>query len=181
MKFWINKALIVASIFFALSYFGWDWNKASHLATGFFVPAEHFIEEPIPDTVVAAPNGVHVYPRDWASTQLGLTGRFKLDPDYEILDATTVSPDIRKTTVISTFNVKDGTVATLVRPEKLSFLGFEDNKEIGVEYGIGKDGKTFGVYGRMDLLRTGAVRYGVYGDVDDSGDFKVVGRAFYRF
>mgnify|MGYP006928315775 CR=1 FL=1 len=182
-KFWINKIIWVFSILLIVGWAYWSFNKLDLLPDGLIAQGQSFFseEETPPDVVVAAPMGVHVYPREWSTQQLGLTGRFKLDPDYEIMDATTVQPDIRKTTVISTFNVKDGTVETLVKPEKLSFLGFEDNKEIGMEYGLGRDGKSIGVYGRWDLLRTGSIRYGIYGNVDDTGDFKLVGRAFYRF
>ena len=90
-----------------------------------------------------------------------------------------------KTDIVAVLDTQQGTTELLTKQQPLSFFGFENEKAIGLRYGISADTASLhreaDIYGRWDFLRTGSVHWGLYGEVNSRGDGKAMISAEYRF
>ncbi len=90
-----------------------------------------------------------------------------------------------KTDIVAVLDTDKGTTELLTQQQPLTFWGFENKKAIGLRYGISADTASFNreadIYGRWDVLRTGSVHWGLYGEVNSRGDGKAMISAEYRW
>ncbi|MCE5212124.1 MAG: hypothetical protein LLG40_11265 [Deltaproteobacteria bacterium] len=121
-----------------------------------------------------------------ASKKLKLPEEIATDDRKQITATAEIPPYDGKTDVIAVFNTETRETEINARQRPRSFFELINNGAIGARYGyaIGTeaDNNMGGdVYARWDILRTGNVVSGVYGELNSSGECKAMITVEYRW
>jgi hypothetical protein len=81
--------------------------------------------------------------------------------------------DIKTTLTPST-----GETRIFVQPKRLSLLGFENEKEIGIRYGLRPE---YDLYGRWTFLRVGSFYGALYAEANTAPEANVMFEVSYRW
>lgn len=121
-----------------------------------------------------------------ASKKLKLSDELAKDDTKEII-ATAQLPatdTTGKTDIMAVLDTEAGTTEIQTKEEPLSIFSLTNKRAIGVRYGFDTAAVTnYGaeIYGRWDVLRTGAIHWGLYTEVSSTSDAKAMISAEYRF
>ncbi len=121
--------------------------------------------------------------RDKVEKKLGLPTIVTKDPDKHVVASSSVPASDYPHTVTAVYDEKVGNVDLFLRRDSLPWLAFNRRGALGVAYGIKDDADGFvtRIYGRMDLVQTKRLNFGLQGDVDSDGDWYVGGSVELRF
>lgn len=104
------------------------------------------------------------------------------DPNKQVTATTTIQPTENKTSVVSITDIQTGDTELLVKEEKASFFALENKKELGIRAGINSSGLIQSdIFGRWQVVRTGNLHWGIYGEVNSRGEGKAMLEATYRW
>jgi hypothetical protein len=188
-----EKIKTIAAIVFGIGVFigcmaAWDWyhqqskSAQKDYVTTAPVPAAKKIKK-----VIIPVKKIIALEKKAVSKRLKLPEAIASD-DLKQVIATAQLPETETTgltDIVAVLDTDKGTTELLTKQQPLSFFGFENKKAIGVRYGISAGTTSLSreadIYGRWDVLRTGAVRWGLYGEVNSRGDGKAMISAEYRF
>jgi hypothetical protein len=177
--------IVIAAIVIIAAVYGWYHNPLALLKAQFTKAA------PIPAAVKVSTMSVPVknviaYDKKAISKKLKLPDEIAND-DKKQITATAQVPatdTTGKTDIVAVFDTEKYTTEIHTKEAPISFFALENRKAIGVRYGFctaSKNNYEADIYGRWDFLRTGAVHWGLYGEVNSAGEGKAMISAEYRF
>ncbi len=119
-------------------------------------------------TIDIKPPKVRVYAPK-AKKDLGLPQAAQEKPTEHV---TTVKPDLRAHTIITTLDETTGQFTTYDKPEPLPWLAFSRRGEAGMAYGYSSSGQTgWRLYARQDLLQIKRLNIGAQAALDQGGQW----------
>jgi hypothetical protein len=84
-----------------------------------------------------------------------------------------IEPYKGKTNAVALLNVKTGVGQIIAKQEPIPFLGFVNDREVGIRAGVNIKGEPVtSIYGQYDFVRVGSVKIGAYVDADSTGQAK---------
>jgi len=186
----VKKYIIILTIaIIALAVISAIWNWYRPLTP----PAQkEYTAAPIPaaakiKTQIVPVKKIIALDKKQASKKLKLPEAIAQDNSKQIL-ATAQIPETDttgKTNIVAVMDTGSGATEIISRREPQSFFAIINQKAIGIRYGISAGTTSLereaDIYGRWDFLRTGAVHWGMYGEVNSSGEGKAMISAEYKF
>ena len=104
------------------------------------------------------------------------------DENKQVISTGEVTSYEGKTNVVAVLDTKTGESKIIAKQQPLSFIDFENKKEIGLRYGPSvKNGMEADVYGRWDFLRIGGAHLGLYAEANSNSDAKAMISVGYRW
>jgi hypothetical protein len=80
--------------------------------------------------------------------------------------------------VVTTITPSTGEVHVLVRPKKVKLIGFEDDMEIGLRFGLKPENDLFA---RWTFLRVGVLHFALYGEANTLSESNAMLEVSYRW
>jgi hypothetical protein len=182
-----SNIVIIAIVVLAISaaVYSWYHNPLSLLKAQFSKAAPIPAAAKVSTTSLPVKN-IIVYDKKAISKKLKLPDEIAND-DKKQITATAQTPatdTTGKTDIVAVFDTEKNTTEIQTKQEPVSFFAFKNEKAIGIRYGFSATSKInyeADIYGRWDFLRTGAVHWGIYGEVNSLGEGKAMVSAEYRF
>jgi hypothetical protein len=184
-KYIINAAIVIVAIAICVAI--WNWYHQPQPAQKTYTTAA-----PIPAAAkikkqIVPVKKIIVLDKKQASKKLMLPDAVAQDNNTQIL-ATAQIPETDttgKTDIVAVMDTGSGATEIISKQQPQSFFAVINQKAIGIRLGINGGITSFereaDIYGRWDILRTGAVRWGLYGEVNSRGDGRAMISAEYRF
>lgn len=115
-----------------------------------------------------------------------LSAEIRKDPDLQITATAEVEPYRGKTVVDCVLDSRTGETRMIAKKQPVPLFGFENEKAVGVAYGMGTKGEELDVYGRWNFARIGNLYTGAKVEInsyleDSSIDAKAMLTMEYRF
>lgn len=154
----------------------YNWYKAQHKPT---VSNTEYVPVPEIKTVtkikriyVPGPERIITYEKEKIVQKLKLPNWVAQDADEQIIATGEIEPYEGKTDVVATLNTKSGAGNIIAKQRPLSFLAFENKKEVGARAGYTTDEfkQLITVFGRWQFFRVGAVHAGLYAEGNSQGE-----------
>ena len=160
----IGALLLLATV--SSTYFWYQERNKPTLSRTEYLPAPPMkpIIKKIP---VPGPATIEVIDKTQLIKKIDMPEGFKNDPNQQALATAAIPPYNGTTSVVSVLRVKDGVGIgeILVKQEPLSFMGFENDKEIYAKAGYSTTKETqITVGGRWLFGRVGGIKIGLYGE-----------------
>jgi len=162
------------------------WYKAQHQPV---VSTVEYVEVPQIKTVtkiktvkVPGPTQIVTVEKTVVVEKLKLPEWIKTDENKQVIATAEVPPYQGTTNTVAVLDTVTGTSQIVAKQVPLSFVAFENEKELGLRAGVGlKNTTEVGVYGRWTFLRVGNAHLGAYGEANSNGDAKAQVEIGYRF
>lgn len=169
---------IVVGIFIAACVCSWLQFKPPTLAV--LAPASPKLSGAT--TVTKACTTVRTY-QDSVKKKLGLPDPIKKDSQASVIAAAAIPPSDYPRTATSVLHLDTGVGEIYLQQDSLPWVAFNRRATIGVTYGIKDDSTGFitNLYGKLELAQIKKLSLGIYGDVDNSGDWYLGGFIESRF
>lgn len=179
-----TKAMIVMAVLMlsAMIYGYYHENTKLPTKTPVVLPTTHAAESVAKD-VVTVP--LKVYRKPDIGKKVKLPEGVLDDPHKQIPAVSDVPPSTGGTEVVAIVDTITGDVTLNARAKELPLLGFENQKRIGVGYGIGTEGTEAKVFCSWTYARVGKVYLSAEGEINartaKTPEAKAMATLDYRF
>lgn len=173
-----TKALLVVLIF-AVSAMIYEWYhpKTALLTKQPIQLAPTKAVESVPKVEVPV-KFVKVYNKAAVVKKVTLPQEVKDDSQKEVTAVVDLPPSKGGTEVVSVLDKTSGETRIFAMEKSLSLFAFENDKRIGVGYGIGTNGQEGKVFAEWKFLRVGSVHVSTTGEISASQNKNPAAKAF---
>lgn len=176
----IKNYLIFALMLIAIASLVWSWYKPAEVKTEYVTVPQ--IKEVVKIQRVEVPvEKIITIEKDRIIEKIKLPDWIAKDSDKQVTATGTIGAYEGETDIVSVIDVKTGEGSLSVSLKPLPFISFENDKEIGIRYGVTTKGMQTDIYGQWDFLRIGRVHVGVYGEVNSLSQGKAMTNISYKW